>query len=50
VNLGVGYKLENGLNFGLRYNVGLSNINDVEGSSAKFRNGTAQVTIGYSFF
>ena len=50
VNLGLGYKLENGLNFGARYNFGLANINDVEGSSDKFRNGVAQITIGYSFF
>ena len=28
VNLGLGYKLESGLNFGARYNLGLSNIND----------------------
>ncbi|AUC81415.1 porin family protein [Lacinutrix sp. Bg11-31] len=50
VNLGLGYKLENGLNFGARYNFGLSNINDVNGSTDKFRNGVAQLTIGYSFF
>lgn len=49
-NLGLEYKLDNGLNFGVRYNVGLSNINDVQGSSDKFRNGVAQLTIGYSFF
>ncbi|WP_299247901.1 porin family protein [uncultured Lacinutrix sp.] len=49
VNIGLGYKLENGLNFGARYNFGLSNINDVQGSSDKFRNGVAQLTIGYSF-
>ena len=49
-NLGVGYKLENGLNFGARYNFGLSNINDVSGDSNKFRNSVFQVSIGYFFF
>jgi hypothetical protein len=50
VNFGVGYKLNNGLNFGARYNLGLSNINDVSGSSDKLTNGVLQVTVGYSFF
>ena len=50
VNVGLGYKLDNGLNFGARYNLGLSNLNDVSGSSDKFRNGVLQVTVGYSFF
>ena len=50
INLGLEYKLENGLNFGARYNFGLLNINDIEGSSDKFRNGVAQFTIGYSLF
>jgi hypothetical protein len=36
-NLGIGYKLENGLNFGARYNFGLSNINNLDNSS-KYRN------------
>jgi hypothetical protein len=49
-HLGLGYKLENGLNFGARYNLGLSNINDFDSSSAKFINSTVQFTIGYSFF
>ena len=48
-NLGLGYKLNNGLNFGARYNFGLSNINNVGGSSDKFRNGVAQISIGYFF-
>ena len=50
VNLGVGYKLENGLNFGARYDLGISNINNVEGSSNTLRNSTLQVSIGYFFF
>ncbi len=50
LNLGIGYKLDNGLNFGARYNLGLSNINDVNGFSSKNRNGVVQVSIGYFFF
>ena len=49
VNFGLGYKLENGLNFGARYNLGLTNINDLEGVG-KNRNGVLQVSIGYFFF
>lgn len=49
-NIGVGYKLENGLNFGARYNLGLTNINNVNGISDKNRNGVLQVSIGYFFF
>ncbi|MEM7486723.1 MAG: porin family protein [Bacteroidota bacterium] len=50
VNLGVGYKFENGLNFNVRYIVGLSDINDRDGLDAKIRNGVAQLSIGYFFF
>ena len=32
LGFGVGYRLDNGLNFSARYNLGLSNINDFEGS------------------
>ena len=35
LNFGLGYKFENGLNFGARYNLGLTDINNVEGSSSK---------------
>ena len=48
-NLGVGYKLDNGLNFNARYTLGLSNINDIEGSSDKNTNGVLQFGIGYFF-
>jgi len=47
VNVGVGYKLENGLNFGLRYNAGLTNINDISVFSDKNRHGVVQISIGY---
>lgn len=47
VNVGVGYKLNNGLNFGIRYNAGLSDIN--KANNFKNRNGVAQVSVGYFF-
>ena len=50
VNFGVGYKLDNGLNFGARYNLGLSNINNVDNSSSQNKNSVFQVSIGYFFF
>ena len=49
VNFGVGYKLANGLNFSARYNLGLSNINDVDGFSDKNRNGVVQLSVGFFF-
>lgn len=50
VNLGVGYELENGLNFGARYNLGLSNLNDGEDADDfKIQNATIQFSIGYFF-
>ncbi len=49
VGFGVGYKLDNGLNFSARYNLGLTNINNVEGVLEKNRNGVAQLSIGYFF-
>ena len=49
-NFGVGYKLESGLNFGARYNLGLSNINDGEGSDDfKNQNSVIQLSVGYFF-
>lgn len=50
VNLGLGYKLENGLNFGVRYNLGLTDINNVANSSNKNKNGVFQLSVGYFFF
>ncbi|WP_337968724.1 porin family protein [uncultured Flavobacterium sp.] len=50
VNFGLGYKLENGLNFGVRYNLGLTDINNVDNSSVKNKNGVFQVSVGYFFF
>jgi hypothetical protein len=50
VNFGLGYKLENGLNFGVRYNLGLTDINNVDNSSVKNKNSVFQVSVGYFFF
>ncbi|MGB5821999.1 MAG: porin family protein [Saonia sp.] len=50
VNFGIGYKIDNGINFGARYNLGLSDINDIDGLSVKNRNGVFQLYIGYFFF
>lgn len=47
VNFGIGYKLDNGLNFGARYVLGLTNINDV--GSATNKNGVLQLHVGYFF-
>ncbi|WP_044404482.1 porin family protein [Lacinutrix sp. Hel_I_90] len=50
VNFGLGYKLESGLNFGARYNLGLSNVNDYEGSDDdKVNNSVIQVSVGFMF-
>ena len=48
VNLGLGYKLDNGLNFGTRYYLG-SNINADAASTTKIKNSVFQVSIGYFF-
>ena len=50
VNLGLGYKMESGLNFTARYNLGLSNMYDGEGSDDyKNQNSVIQVSVGYFF-
>lgn len=50
VNFGLGFKFNNGLNFGARYNLGLSDINKTINSSCKHKNEVFQLTIGYNFF
>lgn len=50
VNFGLGYKLDNGLNFGARYNLGLSDINNIDGFNGKSKNGVFQLSVGYFFF
>ena len=51
VNFGLGYKLENGLNFGARYNLGLTDVNDSEtlDSGSEYKNSVIQVSVGYFF-
>lgn len=43
VNVGLGYKFDNGLSLGARYNIGISDIKDGN------RNGVFQLSIGYFF-
>lgn len=56
VNFGLGYKLDNGLNFEARYNLGLSDVNngnanlDIGVNGFKNQNGVFQISIGYFFF
>lgn len=51
LNFGLGYRLENGLNFGARYNLGLTDFNDSEqrDSGAEYKNSVIQVSVGYFF-
>ena len=49
-NFGLGYKLESGIFLAARYNLGLSNINDFEGTDQhKNQNQVIQVSVGYFF-
>ena len=50
-NFGLGYKLDNGLDFGARYNLGLMNINDEDDFSDDFKihNGVIQLSVGFMF-
>ncbi|WP_452224710.1 porin family protein [Lacinutrix chionoecetis] len=50
VGLGAGYKLDNGLNFSARYNLGLSNISDNDDADDfSIQNNVIQVSIGFMF-
>jgi len=58
VNVGVGYKMETGLMFQLRYNIGLADIDDVPdgldglgvlGNTFSRKNRVLQVSVGYMF-
>tara|TARA_B110000967_G_C18839693_1_gene538670 strand:+ start:820 stop:1446 length:627 start_codon:yes stop_codon:yes gene_type:complete len=52
-NVGVGYKLESGLNFTLRYNLGLSNLSDTGNENvtndSEWKNRVLQLSVGYTF-
>ena len=50
VNFGASYELANGLGFGARYNLGLSNIVDEEGIDDKVRNSVFQFFVSYVIF
>lgn len=47
--LGASYKLKSDLFFGIRYNFGLSNINDLDLKNSKVRNNVFQLSAGYFF-
>lgn len=52
VNFGLGYKLESGLNFGARYNIGLSDnldTDEFEADGAEYKNSVIQISVGYFF-
>ena len=50
VNFGASYELSNGLGFAARYNLGLANILDEEGTSDKIRNSVFQFSVSYAIF
>lgn len=52
VNFGVGYKLDSGLNFAARYNLGISNLDKSDEEydlNLKNKNGVFQLSVGYLF-
>ena len=49
LNFGIGYKLDSGLNFSARYNLGLSNISDESDLDDKVNNSVFQFSVGYFF-
>jgi len=46
-NIGAGYKLDNKFNFGIRYSIGLTNINN--NGNSKINNAVLQLSLGYFF-
>jgi len=48
LGVGANYTLESGLNFGARYSLGLSDINDFEGAGSN-QNNVFQFSVGYFF-
>ena len=49
LNFGLGYEFTENVFASARYNVGLSDINDVQGSDMKIQNGVLQFSVGYKF-
>jgi len=48
-NFGAGYDFTEKISAGLRYNLGLSNIADVEGENYTVKNGVFSLSLGYKF-
>ena len=48
LNFGLGYKMNCGLSFGARYNIGLSNFNNEDGLGS-VKNSVFQISVGYFF-
>jgi hypothetical protein len=49
LNFGLGYDFTEKFSAGLRYNLGLSNVYDIEGSDASAKNSVFSVAVGYKF-
>ena len=50
LDFGLGYKLENGLNFSARYNLGLSNIREITNDyDFSLKNDVISLGVGYFF-
>ena len=47
LNLGAGYKLDSGLNFGLRYSMGLTDVPDADTDG--FKHSVLQLSVGFNF-
>lgn len=47
--IGLGYKLDSGLNFSARYTLGLANIAEDAGDDSSIQNNVLQVSLGYMF-
>ena len=48
-NFGAGYDFTENLSAGLRYNLGLTNVWDFDGSEDSIKNGVFSVSLGYKF-
>lgn len=48
-NFGIGYKFDNGLNLGARYNLGISDISKAS-SISSFKNNVLQLSVSYMLF
>ena len=46
-NFGIGYKLDSGINFGFRYNLGLISVSEED--SEDLKSNVLQLSVGYNF-